>query len=177
MRATASPGFHPTPALARGGLAPHRGSTTVSTARLPTLSREGLPRLPRPPGPRSPDSPRSGGFVCFEAFLPPRVRARDAPLSRRHRGRCSPGLRPSRALTPIEPRTLTDPADRSVHHVASTAMTRSATPRHQVKPDDLAAATTSSASDPQGDCGPARAASRRQPCLPRPWGPGVNRRP
>jgi hypothetical protein len=42
-------------------------------------------------------------------------------------------------------------------------------PRRQVKPDDLAIAATSWAPDPQGDCGSARAASRRQPCLPRPW--------
>jgi len=42
--------------------------------RLRTLSRAGRRRLPRRPGPHAPESPRSGGFRCFEALLPPRVR-------------------------------------------------------------------------------------------------------
>jgi len=49
--------------------------------RLRTLSRAGPRRLPRRPGPHAPESPRSGGFGCFEAFLPPRVRAHGALLS------------------------------------------------------------------------------------------------
>jgi hypothetical protein len=48
-------------------------------------------------------------------------------------------------------------------------MTKGATPRHQVRPERPRGRPTSSASSPQGDCGPARAASRRQTCLPRPW--------
>jgi hypothetical protein len=117
----------------------------------------------------APESPRSGGFGCFEAFLPPRVRAHGAPLSRTHRRRCSPGLCPSRALIRSSLGPSHDPADHSVRRGLVTAVAEGATPRRQVKPDDLAAAATSSAPDPQGDCGPVRAASRRQPCLPRPW--------
>jgi hypothetical protein len=133
------------------------------------LSRTAPRRLPRRPGPHAPESPRSGGFGCFEAFLPPRVRAHGAPLSRTHRGRCSPGLCLSRALFRSSLGPSHDPADHSVRRGLVTAVAKGATPRRQVKPDDLAAATTSSAPDPQGDCGPVRAASRRQPCLPRPW--------
>lgn len=120
------------------------------SARLHALSRAGRRRLPRRSGPRAPDAPRSGDFVCFEALLPPRVRAHDAPLSRTHRGRCSPGLGPSRALI----RSSLGPSltRRTVPSAAGlvTAMTAGATRRHQVKSDDLAAATTSSAHRPAG---------------------------
>jgi hypothetical protein len=169
MRAISSPGLHRRPRLWRGGLVAPRSSDTVSTARLRTLSRAGLQRLPRRPGPHAPESPRSGAFGCFEALLPPRVRAHGAPLSRTHRGRCSPGFCLSRALIRSSLGPSHDPADHSVRRVLVTAVAKGATLRRQVKPDDLAAATTSSATDPQGDCRPARAASRRQPCLPRPW--------
>jgi hypothetical protein len=169
MRVTSSSGFHRRPRLWRGGLVTPRSSDTVSTARLRTLSRTGPQRLPRRPGSHAPESPRSGGFGCFEAFLPPRVRARSAPLSRTHPGRCSPGLRLSRALIRSSLGPSHDPADHSVRRRLVTAVAKGATPRRQVRPDDLAAATTSSASDPQGDCRPSRAVSRRQSCLPRPW--------
>jgi len=169
MHAISSSGLHRLPRSWRGGLVAPRSSDTVSTARLRTLSRAGLRRLPRCPGPHAPESPRSGGFGCFEALLPPRVRAHDAPLSRTRRGRCSPGLCLSRALIRSSLGPSHDPADHSVRRRLVTAVAKGATPRRQVRPDDLAAARTSSASDPQGDCRAARAASRRQPCLPRPW--------
>lgn len=146
------------------------------SARLRTLSRTGRRRLPRRPGAHAPESPRSGGFGCFEAFLPPRVRARGALLSQPRRGRCSPGSCLSRALIRSSLGPSHDPADHSVRRGLVTAVAKGATPRRQVRPDDLAAATTSSASDPQGDCRPARAASRRQSCLPRPWSRQMNRR-
>jgi hypothetical protein len=174
------PGFTRRPRSWRGGLIPPEARTSfpslsstrhsAQSARLHTLSRAGLRRLPRRPGPHAPESPRSGGFRCFEAFLPPRVRARDAPLSRTRHGRCSPGLRPSRALIRSSLGPSHDPADHSVRRRLVTAVAKGATPRRQVRPNDLAAATTSSASDPQGDCRSARTASRRQSCLPRPWG-------
>jgi hypothetical protein len=47
----ASSGLRRRPRSWRGGLAAPRSSAAVSTARLPTLSREGLRRLPRRPGP------------------------------------------------------------------------------------------------------------------------------
>lgn len=110
------PGFTRRPRSWRGGLTPPEARTSfpslsstrlgARSARLRTLSRTGLRRLPRRPGTHAPGPPRSGGFRCFEAFLPPRVRAHGAPLSRTHRSRCSPGLCPSRALNPVEPRTL-----------------------------------------------------------------------
>lgn len=80
-----SSGFHRRPRLWRGGLDPPGARTSfpslsstrfrAQSARLRTLSRAGLRRLPRRPGSHAPESPRSGGFGCFEAFLPPRVRA------------------------------------------------------------------------------------------------------
>jgi hypothetical protein len=92
------------------------------------------PGCPTPrPGPRTPESPRSGDFGCFEAFLPPRVRAHDAPLSRTRRGRCSPGLCPSRALIRSSLGPSHDPADHSVRRGLVSAVTKGATPRHQVK--------------------------------------------
>ena len=169
MHASSSSGFRRRPRSWRGGLASPRSSDTVSAARLRTLSRAGPQRLPRRPGSHAPESPRSGGFGCFEALLPPRVRAHGEPLSRTHRGRCSPGFCLSRALIRSSLGPSHDPADHSVRRALVTAVAKGATPRRQVKPDDLAAATTSSATDPQGDCRPARAASRRQSCLPRPW--------
>lgn len=180
MHETASPGFPRRPRLAtrwpgsRPELdrrfhlsAPH--AVALWSTRNRTLSRTARRWLPRRSGPHAPESPRSGGFGCFEAFLPPRVRSHGRPLSRTHRGRCSPGLCPSRALIRSSLGPSHDPADHSVRRGLVTAVAKGATPRRQVKPDDLAAATTSSAPDPQGDCGPVRAASRRQPCLPRPW--------
>jgi hypothetical protein len=173
------PGFTRRPRSWRDGLIPPEARTSfpslsstrhsARSARLRTLSRTGLRRLPRRPGPHAPESPRSGGFRCFEAFLPPRVRAHGAPLSRTHRSRCSPGLCPSRALIRSSLGPSHDPADHSVRRRLVTAVAKGATPRRQVRPNDLAAATTSSASDPQGYCEPSRATSRWQSCLPRPW--------
>jgi hypothetical protein len=74
---------------------------------------------------------------------------------------------PLQSLAPIEPRDLI-PCGPFRPPRASLRDDEERSPRRQVKPDDLAAATTSWAPDPQGDCGSARAASRRQPCLPRP---------
>jgi len=169
MRAISSSGFHQTPALVTRWPDSSRSSDTVSAARLRTLSRAGPQRLPRRPGPRAPESPRSGGFGCFGALLPPRVRAHGEPLSRPTAAGALLGFRPSRALIRSSLGPSHDPADHSVRRRLVTAVAKGATPRRQVRPDDLAAATTSSAFDPQGDCGPNRAASRRQPCLPRPW--------
>jgi hypothetical protein len=126
----------PTAALVRrGGLVSPRSSDTVSAARFRTLSRTGLQRLPRRPGPHAPESPRSGGFGCFEALLLPRVRAHGAPLSRTHRGRCSPGLCPSRALIRSSLGPSHDPADHSVRRRLVTAVAKGATPRRQVRPE------------------------------------------
>jgi hypothetical protein len=80
MHATASPGFHRLPRSWRGGLDPHRSSDTVSTARLPTLSREGLPRLSRHPGPRAPDT-SFRPLRLLRSFAPPASpRARRVPF-------------------------------------------------------------------------------------------------
>jgi hypothetical protein len=76
---------------------------------------------------------------------------------------------PLQSLAPLEPRVLCVPVDRSVHRGLAPRRRGERSPRRQVRPHDLAAATTSLAPDPQCDCGSARAASRRQPCLPRPW--------
>lgn len=170
----------PTPALVARwpGFPPELGhrfrlSAPRAVARgapgLRTLSRTSRRRLPRRPGSHAPESPRSGGFRCFEAFLPPRVRAHDEPLSQPRHGRCSPGFRLSRALIRSSLGPSHDPADHSVRRGLVTAVAKGATPRRQVRPDDLAAAATSSASGLQGYCRPARATSRWQSCLPRPW--------
>lgn len=130
-------------------------------------------RLPRRPGPRSPGPPRSCGFVRFEAFLPARVRARDHRLPGEPRADALLGFRPSRAFVRPEPRALADPTDRSVRRGASVAQARGATPRQQVKSlrprgrvDLVGAGAVRSYRTST------RAASRRQPCLPRPWQPG-----
>jgi hypothetical protein len=144
------------------------GSPPELGASFPPRARVRPHRLPRRPGPRSPTwAARRAGFVCFEALIPPRSRTA-AVDEATYRGRCSPGLRPSRAFlrSSLEP---SYPADRSVHLRASVRDDGERSPRRQVKPDDLTAAATSWAPVPQRDCGPARAASRRQPCLPRPW--------
>jgi hypothetical protein len=128
MRAISSSGFHQTPALVTRWPDSPRSSDTVSAARLRTLSRTGLQRLPRRPGPHAPESPRSGGFGCFEAFLPPRVRAHGVLLSQPHRGRCSPGLCLSRALIRSSLGPSHDPADHSVRRGLVTAEAKGANP-------------------------------------------------
>jgi len=135
MLASSSSGLHRRPRFRRGGLVSPRSSDTVSTARLRTFSRAGLRRLPRRPGSRAPESPRSGGFGCFEALLPPRVRAHGALLSQPHRGRCSPGLCLSRALIRSSLGPSHDPADHSVRRRLVTAVAKGATPRRQVRPE------------------------------------------
>jgi hypothetical protein len=126
MHAAASSGFHQTPTL----LARWPGSPPELGRRF----RRGEPRLPRRPGPHAPESPRSGGFVCFEALLPPRVGTRTAPLSQPPHGPSSPGLGPSRAFLRSSLGPSSDPADHSVRRGLAFATTKGATPRRQVKP-------------------------------------------
>jgi hypothetical protein len=180
MRAISSSGFHRRPRSWRGGLASHRNSDTVSVFQPLALSRSGRPAshaLAHGPSATSPTSWTSRTGVTpfrwlrlLRSFSPPASPFPCALLSQTRRGRCSPGLRLSRALIRSSLGPSHDPADHSVRRGLVTAVAKGATPRRQVRPDDLAAATTSSASDPQGDCRPARATSRRQSCLPRPWG-------
>jgi hypothetical protein len=74
-------------------------------AWLPTGARTPFPprvrvrphRLPRRPDPVRPPGLGRSGFGCFEALIPPRSRTAGAAEATFH-GRCSPGLRPSRAL-------------------------------------------------------------------------------
>ena len=136
--------------------------------------RRARARLPRRPGPRSPGPPRSCGFVRFEAFDPSANPRSRPPVARRPRADALLGFRPSRAFVRPEPRALAYPTDRSVRRGASVAQTRGATSRLQVRPlrprgrvDLVGAGCVRSYRTST------RAASRRQPCLPRPWQPGV----
>jgi len=124
-------GFHRRPCTVECTLA---GSPPQLRAPFPPCGRVAASsRLPRDPGPRAPSSARDVTvFTCFEALFPPRSRTAPATEATR-RGRCSPGLSPLQSLAPIEPRTLR-PHGPFRPSQASPAMTRGATPRHQVRP-------------------------------------------
>jgi len=180
MRAISTSGFRRRPRSWRGGLASHRSSDTVSVFQPLALSRSERPDFARSRARAVGDFPdvldlthRSHPVPVASAaskLFSPRESAR---TTSRFRSRAMAdallGFRLSRALIRSSLGPSHDPADHSVRRGLVTAVAKGATPRRQVRPDDLAAAATSSASGLQGYCRPARATSRWQSCLPRPW--------
>lgn len=113
--------------------------------------------------------------AASKRYSPHEAVARDARVSPHATARALLGFRPSRALLRSSLRSF-NPADHSVHRGASTANVGEG----YSPPLGETAATLRSRrprrrrSDPRCERDPARAASRRQPCLPRPWSERVN---
>jgi len=160
----AAPGFADAHAVRRGCLAPHRSIQRRFSRpcgrpprRLGSSANASVGRRHRPRPLRSllPSTKpyRSAGEAATTAL---------APL----------GLRPSRAFLRSSLGPF-DPADHSVHRGLAPATTKEAIPRRQVRTRDLAAARPRRRVDPRSDRRPARATSRRQPSLPRPWRPAT----
>lgn len=136
--------------------------------------RRARARLPRRPGPRSPGPPRSCGFVRFEAFLPARVRAHDRRLPDDREPLLSWAFAPPEPSSDLSLGPSAYPTDHSVRRGASVAQTRGATSRLQVRPlRPRGRVVLVGAGCVRSYRTSTRAASRRQPCLPRPWQPGV----
>ena len=166
MLEASSSGFHRT----------HQACAWLASA--PPGARTSFPPGSRPTSP-TPWTPLTGTtpFLRLRPLrsLPPRASPRSRPpVARRPRAAALLGFRPSRAFVRPEPRALAYPTDRSVRRGASVAQTRGATSRLQVRPlrprgrvDLVGAGCVRSYRTST------RAASRRQPCLPRPWQPGV----
>lgn len=165
MPEASSSGFHRT----------HQACAWLASA--PPGARTSFPgeRVRRSPTPWTPIT----GTTPFPRLrplrsLPPRASPRSRPpVARRPRADALLGFRPSRVFVRSEPRALADPTDHSVRRGASVAQARGATSSLQVRPlrprgrGDLVGAGCV-----RSDRTSTRAASRRQPCLPRPWQPG-----
>jgi hypothetical protein len=127
---------------AAGGSSPPVSPTpTPSPAQLPgspegpgllSASRSPLPGRPAPP---TAEPPRSAAFICFEAFLPLRVRSPGTGSPRR-RGRCSPGFLPSEVPSRTsEPRPArTEARTRAFSRRIQPATPRTSSPPGQVSP-------------------------------------------
>jgi len=98
------------------------------------------------------------------------------PVARRPRAVALLGFRPSRASSRSEPRVLHDLANHSVRRGASARVVERG---YLSSTGEVATASRPRRPrwrfDAQSDRAPSRAASRRHPCLPRPWRPcGMN---